>query len=594
MTNVYATTEEQPFPDIPPAQPVSRDSFVPERRVVEGAGTQMASEIRWLLQQRLRAAALVLVVGFTLFFLRSLLLHRFESVTVVFHGLMLALLVLSLAVLSSRWKPSLAQLRAFEVALFALILAFFTTAQYALTLRSVRADDPLHLLSVVKGNLLGMLAMMFTYAIFIPNNWRRAAAMIAPMALAPMAVPWILGHLHPEFYEVAVRVANLEQISEQALFLFLGAFTAIFGTHTINTLRSEVYEARLSNQYHLGRKLGVGGMGEVFFAEHQLLKRPCAIKLIRQELVGNPRILARFEREVRATAALSHWNTIEIYDYGRNDDGSFYYVMEYLPGLSLAELVHRHGPMEPARVIYLLRQACDALREAHHSGLVHRDIKPANLMAAYRGGHYDVVKLLDFGLVKTLSEDQSVHLSQEGTVAGSPLYMAPEQIMNTSPADARSDIYGLGAVAYFMLTARPPFTGANAMAVMIAHTRDPVKPPSEIKPDIPSDLEEVVLRCLAKNPGDRYPDTSQLSAALAACADAANWSPQHAAAWWRTHGETARAAARPPRQPECDPPPEETLIPTDRVGIPPCDAVLSADPRQNAGGHSAPAARPSL
>jgi serine/threonine-protein kinase len=542
MSNAYATTEEQPLPDGPTPAPTERDSFVPEKRVVESTGAQLATETCWLLQQRLRAAALVLVVGFALFFLRSLLLHRFESVTVLFHALMLGLLVLSLAALSGRWRPTLSQLRAFEVALFGLILAFFTTAQYALMLRSVRDDDPLHLLAVVKGNLLGMLAMMFTYAIFIPNNWRRALVMIAPMALAPLVVPWILGHLHPEFYEVAVRVANLEQISEQGLFLFLGAFTAIFGTHTINRLRSEVYQARLSTQYHLGRKLGVGGMGEVYFAEHHMLKRPCAIKLIRHELAGNPRVFARFEREVRATAALSHWNTIEIYDYGRNDDGSFYYVMEYLPGLSLSELVHRYGAMAPARVIYLLRQACDALREAHENGLVHRDIKPANLMAAYRGGRYDVAKLLDFGLVKTFSENQSIHLSQEGTVAGSPLYMAPEQIMNFGPADARTDIYGLGAVAYFMLTARPPFSGDNAMAVMIAHTRDPVTPPSRIKPGIPADLEEVVLRCLAKNPNDRYADTTRLAEALAACADAANWSPEHAANWWRSHDRTPHDA----------------------------------------------------
>ena len=186
-------------------------------------------------------------------------------------------------------------------------------------------------------------------------------------------------------------------------------------------------------------------MGEVYLAEHQLLKRPCAIKLIRHDLIGNHRIFARFEREVRATAQLSHWNTIEIFDYGRNDNGAFYYVMEYLPGLSLAELVERFGPMPAARVIYLLRQACDALHEAHEAGLVHRDIKPANLMAAYRGGLHDVTKILDFGLVKTLSENENApHLSREGTVAGSPLYMAPEQIMHTHEPDRRTDIYALG------------------------------------------------------------------------------------------------------------------------------------------------------
>jgi len=191
--------------------------------------------------------------------------------------------------------------------------------------------------------------------------------------------------------------------------------------------------------------------------------------------------------------------------------------------------------MPPARVIYLLRQACDALNEAHDSGLIHRDIKPANLMAAYRGGQYDVCKLLDFGLVKTLRQDESVHLSQEGAVAGSPLYMAPEQVMHSQPPDRRTDIYGLGSVAYFILTGRPPFLGDNAMAVMVAHARDPVTPPSQIRADIPPDLERIVLRCLAKKPADRYPDTPSLAQDLEACADAPNWSPRHAALWWRDH-----------------------------------------------------------
>jgi eukaryotic-like serine/threonine-protein kinase len=527
-----------------PAAPsaADRDSFVPSQRVVGQRSGAPGSETRWLLQERQRAAALVLVVGFGLFFVRSLILHwdKLESLAVLFHGIMLGLLLLSLAALSNRWKRTLRQLRTYEVVLFGLIIVFFMAAQYVLMLRGVRENDPIRVLAAVKSSVLWMLAMIFTYAIFIPNHWVRAAKLIVPMALAPMAVPWILGMVHPEFYEVAIRAANLEKISEDGLFLLLGAFTAIFGTHTINTLRIEAYEAKLLNQYRLGRKLGGGGMGEVYEAEHQLLKRPCAIKLIRHELAGNQRVFARFEREVRATALLSHWNTVEIFDYGRNDDGAFYYVMEYLPGLSLADLVERHGPMPPARVIYLLRQACDALTEAHDSGLIHRDIKPANLMAAYRGGRYDVTKLLDFGLVKTLAENESIHLSQEGTVAGSPLYMAPEQVMHNQPPDRPTDIYGLGAVAYFTLTGRPPFLGQTAMEVMVAHARDPVPPPSQIRADIPPDLEAVVLRCLAKNPKDRYPDTIALARALDACTDAPNWSPEHAAHWWQT---TANSSA---------------------------------------------------
>ena len=512
------------------------DSFVPSQRVVDQRATSQGTETRWLLQERQRAASLVLVVGFGLFFVRSLILHwnKLESLAVLFHGIMLGLLLLSLAALSNRWKRPVRQLRAYEVAIFGLIIVFFMAAQYVLMLRGVRENDPIRVLAAVKSSVLWMLAMIFTYAIFIPNHWVRAAKLIVPMALAPMAVPWILGMVHPEFYEVAIRAANLEKISEDGLFLLFGAFTAIFGTHTINTLRIEAYEAKLLNQYRLKRKLGGGGMGEVFEAEHQLLKRRCAIKLIRHELAGNQRVFARFEREVRATARLSHWNTVEIFDYGRNDDGAFYYVMEYLPGLSLADLVERFGPMPPARVIYLLRQACNALTEAHDSGLIHRDIKPANLMAAERGGRHDVTKLLDFGLVKTLAENESIHLSQEGTVAGSPLYMAPEQVMHNQPPDRPTDIYGLGAVAYFTLTGRPPFLGQTAMEVMVAHARDPVPPPSQFRPDIPPDLEAIVLRCLAKNPKDRYPDTTSLARALDACADAPNWSPEHAAHWWRT------------------------------------------------------------
>ena len=233
-----------------------------------------------------------------------------------------------------------------------------------------------------------------------------------------------------------------------------------------------------------GERLGGGGMGDVYLAEHRMLKRPCAVKLIRQEHLGDAHTLARFEREVRATAQLSHWNTILIFDYGRNDDGVFYYAMEYLPGLSLDNLVRRYGPMPPARVIYLLRQACDALHKAHEAGLVHRDIKPANLFAAYRGGHHDVAKLLDFGLVKTLQVGDGIQLSREDTIAGSPLYIAPEQVVHNQPPDRRADIYSIGAVAYYLLTGHPPFMGESAMEVMVAHMRDPVVSPTQVRPEV--------------------------------------------------------------------------------------------------------------
>ena len=535
MSDSQATTEDYSPREGGTATAPAPDSFVADHCVIAGSGGQLASETRGLLHQRLRAAVLVFVIGFGLFFVRALCLYDLESLAVVFHALLLAFLVLSFALLSSTWRPTLRELRAFELTLFATVVVFFMAAQYTSMLRRVREDDPMLFLAAVKSSVLWTFAIILTYAIFIPNTWRRAARMIIPMAMTPVVVPWILGLLHPESYAVALRAANVEQISEHGLVLLVGAFTAIFGTHIINTLRTEAHAARLLNQYRLGRKLGGGGMGEVFLAEHQMLKRPCAVKLIRAERAGDAHAIARFEREVRATAQLSHWNTILIFDYGRNADGTFYYAMEYLPGLSLDRLVRRYGPMPAARVIYLLRQACDALHEAHEAGLVHRDIKPANLFAAARGGRYDVTKLLDFGLVKALHGGESMQLSREDTIAGSPLYVSPEQVMHSQPPDRRTDIYSLGSVAYYLLTGRPPFLGASAMEVMIAHTRDPVVPPSSVRPEVPADLEQVVLRCLAKKPGDRYPDTMSLAEALDACADAADWSPRHAAEWWQVH-----------------------------------------------------------
>ncbi len=553
MPDLHDTTQDYPRPHPGRIGSPYRDSFVPHNRIVASFGSE-SSELRRLLQQRLRAASIVLVVGFGLFFVRSLFFHKLESLTVLFHALLLGLLILSLGLLSSTWRPTLRELRIYEVCLFAMVTTFFMAAQYVQMWRWVRYDNPTYFLAAVKSSVLCTFLVMLSYAIFIPNTWRRATAVIVPMAMAPMVVPWILGALHPESYAVAIRAADLGQVTEHGIFLLLAAFTAIFGTHTISVLRIEAHAARSLNQYRLGRRLGGGGMGDVYLAEHRMLKRPCAVKLIRQEHSGDAHTLARFEREVRATAQLSHWNTVLIFDYGRNDDGVFYYAMEYLPGLSLDNLVRRYGPMPPARVIYLLRQACDALHEAHEAGLVHRDIKPANLFAAYRGGHHDVAKLLDFGLVKTLQGSDGIQLSREDTIAGSPMYIAPEQVVHNQPPDRRADIYSIGAVAYYLLTGHPPFLGTSAMEVMVSHMRDPVVSPTEVRPELASDLAEVVLRCLAKRPADRYPDTPSLAAALADCADASGWSSEHAAAWWRDHPDAS--------QPE----PDGAGAPTDEGG----------------------------
>jgi serine/threonine-protein kinase len=286
-------------------------------------------------------------------------------------------------------------------------------------------------------------------------------------------------------------------------------------------------------QYRLKEKLGAGGMGEVYLAEHRLLKRPCAVKLIRPERAGDPQFLRRFEREVRATALLDHPGVVAVYDYGHAADGTFYYVMEYLSGLGLDRLVERHGPLPPALAAHLLRQLCAALRAAHGRGLVHRDIKPSNVIVCPGGGPHDRAKLLDFGLVRDGAAEGDAKLTRLGAVVGTPDFMAPEQAEGAAPVDARGDLYSLGALAYFLLTARPPFERATAMQTMLAHLRDPVSPPSALTPGTPADLEAVVLRCLAKRPDERYRDADAVARALAACACAGEWTEEAAAAWWQ-------------------------------------------------------------
>ncbi len=219
--------------------------------------------------------------------------------------------------------------------------------------------------------------------------------------------------------------------------------------------------------------------------------------------------------------------------------------MEYLRGLSLSDLVRRAGPLPPGRVIYLFRQVCAGLAEAHALGLVHRDLKPANIFVSLRGGESDIAKVLDFGLVKLTQEPSSATLTGEMTVSGTPMYMAPEQAVADRSLDARADIYALGAMMYFVLTGRPPFTGDSPFALMMAHARDPVVPPSQVRPDVPEDLERVILRCLEKKPGDRFPTVRALGDALAACGSAADWGPNRADAWWAAEMQPTQVGAQP-------------------------------------------------
>src|SRR6516162_730445 len=494
----------------------------PKRAIVNGSGPHLTAETQVLLRLRLRAAAFILLIGFSVFLVRHVVGvisgEPLDPLLLGFHVLVVLVLGFSSMPLCRKCPVSLRKLRAAEMVIFGLPAVFFLLLQRRLTLDyAARGFMP--------PPLPFWLLLIFTYAMFIPNTWRRAAWMIGAMAVAPLLLIAAMILVRPEVRGMMSGLA----VTHLVLTMIVGAVAAVFGTHLINTLRREAFEAKQLGQYRLLKPLGTGGMGEVYLAEHRMLKRPCAIKLIHPDRAGDPHVLARFEREVRMTARLSHWNTVEIFDYGRTDDGTFFYVMEFLPGLSLEDVLERHGPLPAERVIHLLRQTCQGLREAHANGLIHRDIKPANVFAAQRGGLYDVVKLLDFGIVKPVAETLSARLTQEGSVCGTPLYMSPEQARGLHDVDARSDIYSLGTVAYALLTGRPPFDGKNPMDVMIAHARDEVAPPSKHRADVPADLERVILRCLAKNTEDRFQDAESLEQALAECASADQWTQSAAA-----------------------------------------------------------------
>ena len=403
------------------------------------------------------------------------------------------------AILLAPMRLSAPGVRGMEILLFGGQMIIVMLAQYVVNLALVRGGDTLGMMAFMKNGVIQVVILMLLYGTFIPNRPRVVAIVVAVMALAPLFSIAMLTE-EPEVRHLADLFRQAEYTGSNALFLLMAAAMAVCGSLLLNGLRIELRRAQKYGHYRLIRKLGEGGMGEVYLAEHQLLKRPCALKLIKAEAGSDPIALARFEREVQSAARLSHPNTIEIYDYGHTGSGTFYYVMEYLRGMSLAELVRRDGPLPPGRIIYVFRQVCGGLGEAHRLGLVHRDLKPGNLFLAVRGGEADVAKVLDFGLVKLTRDPGAADISREMTVSGTPTYMAPEQAMGDRSLDARADIYALGAMMYYALTGQPPFTGPTGFAIMMAQARDPVVPPSRIRPDVPADLERVVLRCLAKRP----------------------------------------------------------------------------------------------
>lgn len=522
------------MPPTPTPSPAPAD---PRVQLIEGSECQISKETLCLLRSRLKRAAISLFVGFAAFLTLSFValalgVHHIQDVesdsNTTIGMIVLALQAVTTLVLGAAWFGlrrgcyySFHALWIYEAAIFGFPGLYFLAMGYE---EGTKAIADLNYLPVL---VTPWLILTFIYSTFIPSNWKHAAVATSIIGIAPVVLTAWLAIGAEKLYQPPWTI-----VASTFLVMALATFVSTLGAHSFAKLHGEAMKAKELGQYRLKRLLGSGGMGEVYLAEHLLMKRPCAIKMIKPEKAGDPRVLARFEREVRATAKLSHWNNIDIFDYGRAADGTFYYVMEFLPGMNLGDLVRRHGPLAPERVIHLMRQTCEALAEAHSAGLIHRDIKPANIFAAERGGMKDVAKLLDFGLVKPIASLDQGSLTQEGSLTGSPLYMSPEQATGDTDPDARSDIYSLGCVMYFLLTGRPVFEDERPMKVLISHVNQDPAPVTRWEPSTPRDLEEVVLRCLSKNPSERFQNAWELAKALDDCGLSGEWNSQKAHDWW--------------------------------------------------------------
>jgi serine/threonine-protein kinase len=382
----------------------------------------------------------------------------------------------------------------------------------------------------------GECVWLVAYPILVPDTPRRVltasllAATAGPAALAMAAV--------------ATDTPLSRPLAVGAYFLtssYMAAILAYVIARVVHRVNQRLKDALQIGSYELIEPIGAGGMGAVWRAEHRMLARPAAIKLIRSAMLGDTErsrdaLRLRFQHEARATALLRSIHTIDIYDFGVTDEGDFYYAMELLDGLSLEQLVQRFGAIDPARAVYLLHQVCHSLGEAHAAGLVHRDIKPANILVCRLGPDHDFVKVLDFGLVKQTGEGETVSVvSRPGGVLGTPGYIAPEVALGR-PFDARADLYSLGCVAYYLLTGLPVFSGDAPLAVAVAHAHDmPVPPGLRSNVSVPAALERLIMECLAKDPNARPRSAAVVDERLATAVAADPWTADAARQWWVRH-----------------------------------------------------------
>jgi len=393
----------------------------------------------------------------------------------------------------------------------------------------------------------GLTFMLLVYAVYVPSTVRRTLLVAALMTLPLLGCIFVaFRSWDPALYDPPAAIWPKGKVGDMAypativssiLWGIAVAIAAGFSKTTYG-LRKAVSDIRRLGQYTLEKKIGEGGMGAVYRASHAMLRRPTAIKLLLPDRAGKD-ALTRFEREVQRTAMLTHPNTVTVFDYGRTTEGVFYYAMELLEGASLDEMVEVDGPQPEERVIHLLVQAAGSLAEAHAAGLIHRDVKPGNILVVDRGGISDLVKVVDFGLVKDVGirapggEMSELALTMANKIAGTPLYIAPETVTAPDTVDARTDLYALGAVGYWLLTGTHVFGGKSTLEVCAHHLHSVPDPPSKrLGAPVSGDLETVLLACLSKRPEERPASANELRDHLSACVAAGRWTNDRAAQWW--------------------------------------------------------------
>ena len=450
---------------------------------------------------------------------------RFSSPRSLLHGGgVVALAVVWLLV--RRAKSMAAARRAEWFAL--LLLALVMGGMVALSSATYR---PELVMSLALSHFLALRAAI------VPSTWKSTLALGALVELPTITAAWYL-HAHDPSTLAVLSAASAAAACSVWAMLTLAVTSLI--SFVIYGLHQRVRAASQLGQYVLEAKLGEGGMGVVYRARHAMLRRPTAVKLLLPQR-ADKRHVASFEREVQLTASLSHPHIVAVHDFGRTEDGVFYYAMEYIEGLDLEALVRSDGPQPPGRVRHILRQAASALAEAHAVGLIHRDVKPANVMLSEGSLDKDLVKLLDFGLVKDLSAGRS-DVTDLGQLKGTPLYIAPEAIQAPQNVDGRSDLYSFGALGYFLLAGTPVFDGTSVIDVCAQHLhKEPVPISEKLGKQIPASLETLILGCLRKSPQDRPASAASVVEMLDNAADCPPWSANDAAMWWKERAPAVRA-----------------------------------------------------